>query len=177
MCEPTTLAVLSIASTAAGVYQQDQAAKAQSRANQQQYDNTMTAYRYNLANANLTKQQEAENLSAKTIENNAQVRRETSKATVAAGESGISGLSVDALLSELGGKGGNANTAALTNYERRSAAIDADTYNVWSGAASTINSLKTPQAPDWLGAGLKIANTANDYYNPRVSDMRVKRTT
>ena len=83
------LAIASIASTAATVYTQDQTAKAQTRANQQQYDNTMTAMRFNLANANVTKQQEAENASQKIIENNAQARRDQSKATVAAGEAGL----------------------------------------------------------------------------------------
>lgn len=176
MCEPTTaLAIATIASTAATAYTQDQTAKAQTRANQQQFDNTMTAYRFNVANANATKQQEAENLSAKMIENNAQVRREQSKATVAAGEAGISGLSVDSLLAELGGAGGRANMTARTNFERTDRAIEADKMNVWSGAASQINNLKTPQGADWLGAAVRIGSTVNDYYNPRVSDARTKR--
>lgn len=173
MCEPTTLAVLSIASTAATVYQQNQVAGAQADANQRTYDNQMMAYNYNLANANLTKQQEADNLAQKKIEINSQVRKDESKATVAAGEAGISGLSVDALLQELGGAGGRAVSAAETNYLRRDRAIEAEKMNMWSGTASAINSLKTPQQPDYLGAALKIGTTYYDYTNPRASDVRV----
>lgn len=176
MCEPTTaLAIASIASTAATAYSQDRAAKIQTQANQTQYDNTMTAMRFNLANANVTKQQEAENASQKIIENNAQVRRDQSKATVAAGEAGVSGLSVDALLAELGGAGGRANTNIRTQQERTDRAIEADKMNVWAGSASQINQLKTPQGADWLGAAVRIGTTVNDYYNPRVSDARTKR--
>lgn len=177
MCDPVTMTVLTIASTAATVYQQQEAEKAQADANQRAYDSQMIAYNANIANANLTKTQEAENLSQKKIENNAQARREMSKATVAGGESGVSGLSVDALLAELGGSAGRANASAEQNYLRRDRAIEMDRMNAWAGTASAINSLKTPQQPDYIGAGLRIANTTNDYFNPRVSDTRTKRTT
>lgn len=164
MCDPATATLaLTIASAASTAYAQDQNAKAVTKANQQTYDNQMTAYRMNLANANLTRVQEAENLSQKQIENNAQVRRETAKATVSAGESGVSGLSVDALLAELGGRGGQANMTAQTNFDRRNAAINADVNNMWSGTASSINQLKTPQGADYIGAGLRIAQGFNQY--------------
>jgi hypothetical protein len=175
MCEPTTLAVLTIASTAATVYQQDQAARAQTKANQQTYDSQMLAYNYNLANANVTKQQEAENLAQKKLEINSRVQADQAKATVSAGEAGVSGLSVDALLQELGGAGGRAVSNAETNYLRRDRAIEAEKMNMWSGTASAINSLKTPQGPDYLGAALKIGTAAYDYNNPRASDVRVTR--
>jgi hypothetical protein len=176
MCDVTAaLAIASVVSTASTVYQQQQAANAQADANQRTYDAQMAAYNANIANANLTKVQEAENLSQKKIENNAQARREMAKATVAGGEAGISGLSVDALLAELGGNAGDANASAEQNYLRRDRAIEADKMNAWAGTASAINSLKTPQEPDYIGAGLRIANTANDYFNPRVSDARTKR--
>jgi hypothetical protein len=177
MCEPTTLTALAIASAGAGLYQQDQMAKATADSNQRQYDNTMTAYRMNLANSELTKSQEASATADKIIATNAQVRRDQAKATVAAGEAGVSGLSVDALLADLGGAGGRSNVNTMTNYENRSAALTADAYNVWSGAASQINSLKTPQGPDWLGAGLKIGTAIYDYNNPRLSDVRGTRRT
>lgn len=167
MCEPTTMMVLSIASTAASVYQQQQNMKAQERYNQQTYDNQMTAYRYNQAQSNFTRQQEAQNLAETKIVNNNAARKAVSTATVAAGESGVTGLSVDALLADLSGRAGRDNTSAEVNYLRRDNAIQTDAFNNWSNTASAINKLETPKAPDYLGAALKIGSSVYDYKNPR----------
>ena len=172
MCEPMT--VLAIASVAAGAYAQQQQADAQTQANQRTYDSQMIAYNANLANANLLKTQEADVASQKMIENNAQGRRDMAKATVASGEAGVSGLSVDALLAELGGRAGQANTNVSVNYLQKDRAIETDKMNAWAGTASAINSLKTPVQPDYIGAGLKIGSLGYDAYNPRVSDKRVR---
>lgn len=165
MCEPTTttLLYLSIASTAATLAQQQQAARAQARSNQQTYDSQMQAYNANLANANLMKQNEADILSAKKIENNAAATRDMSKVTVAAGESGISGLSVDALLADLGGEAGRANATAEVNYLAKDRAIEADRMNAWAGTANAVNSLKTPQGADYLGTALRIGSEYTQY--------------
>lgn len=167
MCEPTTIAAatlaLSAASTAATVYSQGQAANAQAAANQRNYDAQMVAYNANIANANLTKQQLAASTSQKMIENNAQARRDMAKATVSAGEAGVSGLSVDSLLAELGGRAGTANSNAEVNYLNQDRAIEMDKMNAWAGTSSAINSLKTPTQPDYIGAGLRIAGAYTDY--------------
>lgn len=173
MCEPTTIAMgtlaLSAASAVSTAVAQGQAASAQARANQQNYDNQMQAYNANIANANLTKQQEADATSAKIIENNAAARRDQAKATVAAGEAGVSGLSVNALLGELAGNAGEANTNAMTNYLQRDRAIEMDRMNAWAGTATNVSALKAPQGADYIGAGLKIASAYNRYKNPGVS--------
>lgn len=171
MCEPTTIAAmtlaLSVASAAATVYSQEQAASVQNKVNDQNYTNQMQAFNSNIANANLQKNQEAEGLSQKMIENNAIARRDQSKATVAAGEAGLSGLSVGGLLAELGGKAGAANSVARSNFERRDSAIEMDRMNAWAGTSTNINAMKTPMGADYIGAGLRIATAANEYYNPR----------
>ena len=189
MCEPTTLVAASLAltaaSTAATVYSQQQAADAQAATNQRQYDNQMAAYNANiaqsntdLANLNRLKQQEAEDASAKKIGVNAEARRDMAKATVASGEAGVSGLSVDSLLAELGGKAGNANTNIETNYLRRDNALEMDRSNIyttktnnWAQTASAINSLKTPTQPDYIGAGLRIAG-AGVQYQTSMNDIK-----
>lgn len=167
MCDPVTIAAVTLAvsaaSTAATIDAQQKAADAQSAANQRNYDAQMVAYNANLANANLTKTQQADALSQKKIENNAIARRDMAKATVAAGEAGVSGLSVDALLSELGGNAGRANANAEVNYLNQDRAIEADRMNAWAGTSSAINSLKTPTQPDYIGAGLRIVGAYTDY--------------
>jgi hypothetical protein len=164
MCDPVTATlVITAASAASSVYAQDQTAKAQSRANQQTYNSQIQAYNTNLANANLMKSQESDNLAAQKFENNAKANRDMAKATVSAGELGVSGLSVGALLADLAGSAGRANANAEVNYLRRDAAIEQDRQNAWAGTANAVNSLKTPQSPDYLGAGLKIAQAGVDY--------------
>jgi hypothetical protein len=164
MCDPVTATlVITAASAASSVYAQNQTAKAQSQANQRTYESNIQAYNTNIANANMMKTQEAENLSAQKIENNAKAQRDVSKATVVAGEGGVSGLSVGTLLAELRGSAGDANTNAEVNYLRRDRAIEMDRQNSWAGTANAINSLKTPQQPDYIGAGLRIAQAGVDY--------------
>ena len=180
MCEPTTIAMATLAiaaaSAAASVDAQNKSASAQSKANQQNYDAQMMAYNANQANANMMKTQEATATSQKIIENNAQGRRDMAKATVAAGEAGVSGVSVDALLAELGGNAGRANANAEVNYLNRDRAIEMDRMNSWSGTASAINSLKTPVGADYIGAGLKIADAGLSYGN-RMNNIKAGRTT
>jgi len=161
MCEPTTiLAIASVASTVASVSAQSQAADAQSAANQRQYENTMRARAANLNQTNLMQQQEREAGSQQLEQNNMAARAAKSTATVSAGESGISGLSVDALLADLGTKQNRFNSSVVTNYDNSSMAIANQRENVDINAASQINSLKTPAMPDYFGAALRIGNAA-----------------
>jgi hypothetical protein len=165
MCEPTTMMVLSIASTAASVYSQQQAQSAQERSNQRQYENQMQAMRYNQANSNFTRVQENENLATQKVTNDAAARRATATAATRAGEGGVAGLSVDALLADINARAGMDNTTAEVNYLRRDRAIQADAYNNWANTASAINKLETPKAPDYLGAALKIGGAVQTYKN------------
>lgn len=163
MCDPVTLTVLTVASTAASLYGQQQAADAQEQANQRQYQNTMQAYRANVNQTNLEQSQEREASMQKIEANNIQARAAESRSVVAAGESGISGLSVDAIMGDIGQKQGRYNNSVATNFERAEGAINNQRQNVYANAASTINGLKTPQQPDYLGAGLKIAGAGYDF--------------
>lgn len=166
MCEPTTiLAIASVASTVASVSAQSQAADAQSAANQRQYENTMRARAANLNQTNLMQQQEREGSMQKLEQNNLAARAAQATATVSAGESGISGLSVDALMSDLGTKQNRFNSSVVTNYDNSSMAIANQRENVDINAASQINSLKTPAMPDYFGAALRIGNAVYNGYN------------
>lgn len=164
MCEPTTiLAIASVASAAGSVVAQSQAADAQSAANQRQYDNTMRAYRENVNQTNLMQQQEREASMQKVEDNNMKARAAQSTAAVASGESGISGLSVDALMGDIGFDQNRFNSSVQTNFDRAQGAISNQRENVYANAASQINGLQTPAAPDYLGAALKIGQAGYDY--------------
>lgn len=167
MCEPTTLMALTVASSAAQVIAQQQAADAQTAANQRQYQNAMQARAANLNQTNLEMTQEREAAMQRLEENNLKAREATSTARVAAGESGVSGLSVGALLSDLGNKQNRYNTSVSTNYDRSMGAIENQRQNINANASSVINGLKTPAAPDYFGAALRIGNAVYDYQNPK----------
>lgn len=157
MCNPTAIAVMQIASAVGGVVAQQQASDGQAAANQRQYENTMRAYAANVNQTNLEQQQEREASMQKLEENNIRARAASSHAAVAAGEAGVSGLSVDAIMSDIGTKQGRYNNSVVTNYQRAEGAIANQRENIYANAASTINGLKTPAMPDYLGATLKIA--------------------
>ena len=72
-------------------------------------------------------------------------------------------MSVEALLSDLSSAAGRANVNTDINYLRRDSALEVDKMNMWGGAANSINSLKTPMSPDYISAGLKIADAGTTY--------------
>ena len=164
MCEPTTiLAIASVAATAGSVVAQSQAADAQTATNQRQYENTMRAYRENVNQTNLMQQQEREGSLMRVEDNNMKARAAQSTAAVSAGENGISGLSVDALMGDMSFDQNRYNSSVQTNFDRAQGAISNQRENVYASAASSINGLQTPAAPDYLGAGLKIAQAGYNY--------------
>lgn len=136
----------------------------QQQANQRQYENSMTAYRGNLANIEVQRNQMQADAAQKVNENNAASRAAQSTATVSAGEAGVSGVSVGALLRDLAGQAGYDNTNVEENYLRNNAALNAKRENAYTATASEINSLKTPVNPDYLGAGLRLGQAGLSAY-------------
>lgn len=169
MCGPlAVMAAMTVASTVAQTYQQKQAANAQDDANKRQYDATMQAYANNVNQTNLMQSQEHDAAVAKMTENNMAAQKAMSTAAVSAGESGVSGLSVDALLSDLAGQRDRYNDSVEHNYQNASMAIANQRQNVHANAASQINQLRTPQQPDYIGAGLRIGQAVYGYNNPKI---------
>ena len=158
MCEPLT--ILTIASAAAGAVAQNQQAKYQTKQNERQYQNTVVTANANQAQVNLEQSQQRDASMQKLDENNMAARAAKSTATVSAGENGISGLSVDALLADIGTKQQRYNSSVVTNYDSTTSALDNQRQNITSNANSQINSLKTPAMPDYMGAALRIGGSA-----------------
>jgi hypothetical protein len=168
MCEMTTmLAIASIGSTVMQVQAQNAAYKQQRRLNDRQYQADMQAERYNQAQINTTRVQEAQNTAEQKLENNRAAERAKATARVAAGEAGIAGLSVDALLADIEAKAGRDNMTADVNYLRQDQALQAQAANNRFTTISNVNSYKSPVRPDYLGAALRIGTTANDTWGNR----------
>lgn len=165
MCEPTTLAALQIAATIAAIRGQQQAVEYQNQTNQRQYEATMQARAANINQTNLMQQQEREGAMQKLEENNLKANAALSTAKVASGEAGVSGLSVNSLLADLGTKQNRFNSSIETNYDRTTEAINIQRQNVGINAQSQTAQLKAPAMPDYFGAALRIGNALNGISN------------
>lgn len=164
-----TLAITAVSAVGSAVSQQQQAsaaADAQNDFNRQTERNQLTARNQNLAGLE-TERNNARDDTAEQINQNAMaLRRAQSTARVSAGEAGVSGLSVDALLRDLSGQAGFDNATATENYLRQNENINFRRENVQIGAVSAVNSIRNPviQAPDYLGAALRIGQAGVNAY-------------
>lgn len=159
MCD--VVSAMMVIGTAASLAAQQSAADAQTDSNNRQVANTRVAQVDNSNQITLQRSQQADAASGKINANNTAMREAQSAAVASAGPSG---LSVDALLGNLGNKGANYNDSVNSNLDRVNLALDNQQVNVNRNAASEINGLKTPQTPDYLGAALKIGSTAYGAY-------------
>jgi hypothetical protein len=159
---------LSIASAMAGAAGQRSQQKAQEAANKQQYNNAVTARNANLVQTEIQARQASDAAGQKIMENNMKAQDALSTAQVSAAESGVSGLSVDALLSDLAGKRDRYNTGVQTNLDNDIQAINNDRENANIRANNVIASLKPATPPDYLGAALKIGTAGVNYWDETV---------
>lgn len=164
MCEPATITLaITAASAAASVAQQASNASYQQKVNNVQRENSITSRNANLVQVEVQKQQAVTQAGQKQFENNLNAQKAESTAKVSAGENGVSGLSVDALLGELDATRGRYNSSVDANLRDSVQSFDNQRDNIQTSAVNQVNSLKTPQAPDYLGAALKIGGAYNKF--------------
>lgn len=167
MCDPVSLAAATLAMTAASaaaqVKAQQDAADAQSQSNDRQYKQTMLNAANNNTQVNLKEQQIRAQAIEKMNANNVQEAVATGKSTAIAGVNGVGGNSVGAALGAIAGTSDKYNASVLASYDAGISGAENDRSNVYANAANTINGLKTPLQPDYMGAGLKIANAYGAY--------------
>ncbi|MFB2563650.1 hypothetical protein [Rhizobium sp. IMFF44] len=167
MCDPLTM--IGFAIGAAGQVMSYQAERA--AANQQNQ-----LYRDNAARANQnardqmfqTQQrmlQEEEKASDEKADTLRQARAAKATATVAAGEAGVSGLSVAALLAEFDGRAAAANDRTDQNTEWTLTQLNNEMKGIRANAEDRINSVQRAATPSFFNTGLKIAGGGLDSYN------------
>lgn len=88
-----------------------------------------------------------------------------SKAKVAAGEAGVSGLSVDALLSDFSGQEERYLGRIDQNYNTTAAAYQDEREGAYDTARQRINSMATPVKPSFAGAAIRIGQAGIDAYS------------
>lgn len=173
MCDPvtgvvTTMSIIgwtSVAVAASTINTQQNAADAQEQTNNTNAANMLTSRSQNANQINLGRGQ-ANDAAGQKIAANNQAMREAQAATIA--RAGPSGLSVDAILSDMGRKGATYNQSVNENLDRTNMQLDNQLANVNSQTATGFNQMKTPAPVDYLGQGLRIgsAYTTYDAANP-----------
>lgn len=169
MCDPVTSAILgfaaSAASTVVGYEQQVAAAEQQNeyyvanakRANEsakQQYAQTQQRMLQEQATAAQDKQDAAR-----------EGRAAQATALVSAGESGVAGLSVDALLREFTSRTSNYKDRVDQQTEWSMAQLNNEMKGIKAQADDRINSVQRAAKPSFFDAGLRIATAGLDSYS------------
>ncbi|MFB7147759.1 virion core protein, T7 gp14 family [Agrobacterium deltaense] len=167
MCDPITMvaAALGTAQTVTGYMGERQAAAAQ---------NAMVRENQKAANANLvreyadvqTRQIQEEDAAAvqkQDLSREARAARATTMA--AAGEAGVSGLSVDALLADVYGKEATAKDRISQNSGFTTANLTREMDGLKAKAQDRINSMPWATGPSPFAAALKIGGVGLDSYN------------
>lgn len=94
-----------------------------------------------------------------------EARAAKATAFTAAGESGVSGLSVDALLSEFDGRAAEYEDRVDQNTEWTMNQLNNEMKGIRSNAEDRINSVQRAAKPSFFDAGLRIAGAGLDGYN------------
>ncbi len=169
MCDPITLAVSSFAigaaQTVAGYIGESQQAKMQ---------NQMVRENQKAANANLVREyadtqkrqiqeEDAASVQKQDIAREARAARATSM--VAAGEAGVSGLSVDALIADVYGKEATAKDRISQNTGFTVDNLKSEMNGFKAKAQDRINSIPWANGPSPFAAALKIGGSALGSYS------------
>ena len=169
MCEPTTLILLSTAvsaaSTGLGFIAQSQQAAAEEEFQQRQFEITRANSNRNFLNqatqSNLRISQEEEAAQGERQAREIDRAQTVSSARVAAGEAGVSGISVDALLADFNRSASTRDQTTRRNVSlfRQQSGLELEGLAA-QAANRTAGALPRPvQRPSLLGAGLQIGGT------------------
>lgn len=160
MCDPVTLTVLTVASTAATFIGQKQAADAQEAANQQSRNLVIQNQRLQIR-ALQNQEDEDSRQAGEALRDNAQAAdAAAATARVAAGESGVSGLSIDALLGDIVRQESENRFDIQSTQDFRQRQRELDREGVGITATSQVNQLPLVNEPDPFAAILTAASSS-----------------
>jgi hypothetical protein len=154
MCDPLSLASFAIgtASSIAGQIQQ-QGLYEQNEAN------AMAAFRNNQVATNRRAAQEMDAAAAEKFDTSLDARKAVATQKVAAGESGVSGLSIEGLLRDFAGTKARHHDRVDQNLDWTLGQLEAEKRGQ---AFQTVDRINSVQRPSFAGLGLKIAGAGFD---------------
>jgi hypothetical protein len=155
---------LSAASSVVGYVAQSQQAEAQ----QQYYKNNRDAANKAAVNTYASNQnralQERKAASQETQQLQTDAMRARSTAEVAAGEAGVTGLSVDALIGDYYGQQGRYERTLDNNYQMQADYLRGEMDATQAQAEGRINSVQQGQKPSFADAAIRILGGGLDAY-------------
>lgn len=164
MCDATGLMLASLAISGAQGIAQYQAANAQADAqedyNAQLQKNAEQAYVNDLAALQLQQRQDEKQAKQKIAQNQKQAIQARSRAKTAAGEAGVSGLSVDALLGDFERQEAEFKDSVRENLGNRNQQRHQEALAAGTRLQSRQNSVQPVSRPSLIGTGLQIAGSA-----------------
>lgn len=154
------LAIGTLLATAGSAVAQQMAAQQQARQQNAVYQANAENARAGLINDydQLTRRQIQEQDASAVRQDRARraAREAQGTAMVSAGEAGVTGLSIDALLGDYARQGGEIAADETANLDATLDQIGAMARGAQVSAQNRINSVPRSRAPGWLGTGLRI---------------------
>lgn len=152
MCDPVT--ALTVASTAVGFIGQQQQAAAQEAANNQARNLAIQNQQLQIRALQNQEDEEARRASEALFDNQRQAEARKATAMVSAGEAGVSGLSVDALLGDLDRQVAENKQDIIQTVDFGQRQRQLDREGVGINAQSQVNQLPPVQFPSIFGAAI-----------------------
>lgn len=166
MCDP--MIMMSSALAMASTYQQHETAEARAEAQTKLYERNKTnanvalAQQYNDIGLRQQQEQQAAVQDRQALAREARARMATSR--VAAGEAGVSGISVEMGLRDISGAAARDTSTVNQNLEWTLGQLQRQKQSARTGAKSRVNSVQPGQKPSSTALGLNLANTALQGY-------------
>ncbi len=163
--------ILTVASTAFTYYETDQTTKATNANNQRAADEgaalAAESFKQQAGQVRLKDQQSAEAASQELTQNAKKAAEARATARVSSGEAGVSGVSVDNLISDYYSQEGTYRDSVNTNLKWDQAQSNQDLMGLRSGALDRSIGSRRPMlnAPSYLAAGIQTAGAGLDTYN------------
>lgn len=156
---------IAAAGTTASVVQQHQQQKSTEAYEDQQAANDLKAYQDNQAQTGYANEQARESASQQEYQNNLKARSALSTARAQASSAGIEGNSVNALLADLSAQRDNYDQSVEQNYQTTVANNNTQLLNSYYGTQSALNSMRSVDTPNYLGAATQIGSSALGAYS------------
>ena len=160
MCLAAVSAVLAIGQAVAGYAAASQQASAQNQYYEQNRQASLAAYRDKTASINNQTLQEREATSQELLQKKLEAMQKRATATVSAGDSGTTGLSVQALMQDFAAQQARQEAAILTNYQIKKERNMDEADSAYHQTIGRINSVRQASKPSFLAFAIQGASGA-----------------
>ena len=166
MCEIVTAVALGLASAGAQVHGQRQQAKTQAKVQKNASAAERERYLREVSSMRVQQGQEEVAAAQRIQESTRKAREARATARVSAGEAGVAGLSVDALINDLTREEANYNFATQQQLKMNDVGRSMQLENAGLGFTNNMLRINKPiEQPDYLGAALSGAQTGMSTYS------------